>query len=91
MDFVSNFENCSLYEWNYPLYEQSTASFTLIETEEQVFAFMDKIQQEQNNVSAGIVSDGTKQDDNSDLVIGVDCEGISRQRPLALIQVTSHI
>ena len=85
MDFVSNFENCSLYEWNYPHFEQPTTSFTLIETEEQVNIFMERIQEESNNLSHPESSDVTLKDDCWELVIGVDCEGISRQRPLSLI------
>lgn len=46
MDFVSNFENFSLYEWNYPHYKQTVTNYTFIETEEQVKFFMDRIQEE---------------------------------------------
>lgn len=69
-----------------PHFEQKDqAYYVLVETEEQVLAFMDKFQQELAQASSFEEANNCCQDDLKQLIIGVDCEGISRQRPLSLI------
>jgi len=64
---------------------------TLIENDEQVLAFSSFIKSQQDAIEEKrIQMENLEQEGEIDyeLVIGVDCEGISRHKNLALIQVT---
>jgi hypothetical protein len=74
--------------------ELITLTTTLVETEEQVLSFVHRVrllQKKLLDLPHSLVNSRSTFDQATSskaLVLGVDCEGISRQRNLALIQVS---
>ena len=80
------------YLWSgYPVaYQQPLTPKTLIETEEQVSIFTNFVQSVQDALAHKKL-DGKSYylpTEGEELVLGVDCEGISKKKNLALIQVS---
>jgi hypothetical protein len=73
---------------------QSFTRKTLIESDEQVLAFTSFIKaqhdliEEKKKSFECLEEEGESAQSNLELVIGVDCEGMSRHKNLAMIQVS---
>lgn len=71
---------------------QFTTPKTLVDTEEQVLTFLRNVYNQKNlqELKNTFQSDEDDLGTGQQLVIGVDCEGISRNRNLSLIQVSTN-